>query len=282
MKFHEDTIFKIEGQKYGQELIEIMNIEGKILKVHQTEYGIVDPKMYKPDLVFELEDKIIILEFQSSYVDVNDKRRFRFYSAIIDQVKVKSKKPIEVHVLSTAEPEKTKCYKINPDSRFPIYIHSLKSIDGDNFINKMYTKITHEEYFTEKELLMITLFCFMKSTRDIEEKILDSAELITLIPGLGKEMAQFAKGIVLMLCDKFVEDETLNVKITNLVGGNMDNVERYAERYAEKYAEKYAQEKIDKNNEEIIIKLNEKGFTIKEIIETVNVSKDFVEKTLAN
>ncbi len=282
MKFHEDTIFKIEGQKYGQELIEIMNIEGKILKVHQTEYGIVDPKMYKPDLVFELEDKIIILEFQSSYVDVNDKRRFRFYSAIIDQVKVKSKKPIEVHVLSTAEPEKTKCYKINPDSRFPIYIHSLKSIDGDNFINKMYTKITHEEYFTEKELLMITLFCFMKSTRDIEEKILDSAELITLIPGLGKEMAQFAKGIVLMLCDKFVEDETLNVKITNLVGGNMDNVERYAERYAEKYAEKYAQEKIDKNNEEIIIKLNEKGFTIKEIIETLNVSKDFVEKTLSN
>ena len=96
MRFHEDTIFKIEGQKYGQELIEIINIKGKILKVHQTEYGIVDPKMYKPDLVFELEDKIVILEFQSSYVDVNDKRRFRFYSAIIDQVKVKSKKPIEV------------------------------------------------------------------------------------------------------------------------------------------------------------------------------------------
>ena len=278
MRFHEDTIFKIEGQKYGQELIEIINIKGKILKVHQTEYGIVDPKMYKPDLVFELEDKIVILEFQSSYVDVNDKRRFRFYSAIIDQVKVKSKKPIEVHVLSTAELEKTKYYKINPDSLFPIYIHSLKSIDGDNFISKMYTKITHEENFTEKELLMITLFCFMKSTRDIEETILDSAELITLIPGLGKEMAQFAKGIVLMLCDKFVEDETLNVKITNIVGGNMDNVERYAERYAEKYA----QEKIDKKYEEIIIKLNEKGFTIKEIIETLNVSKDFVEKTLAN
>ena len=278
MRFHEDTIFKIEGQKYGQELIEIINIKGKILKVHQTEYGIVDPKMYKPDLVFELEDKIVILEFQSSYVDVNDKRRFRFYSAIIDQVKVKSKKPIEVHVLSTAELEKTKYYKINPDSLFPIYIHSLKSIDGDNFISKMYTKITHEEHLTEKELLMITLFCFMKSTRDINETILDSAELITLIPGLGKEMAQFAKGIVLMLCDKFVEDETLNVKITNIVGGNMDNVERYAERYAEKYA----QEKIDKNNEEIIIKLNEKGFTIKEIIETLNVSKDFVEKTLAN
>jgi len=277
MKFHEDTIFKIEGQKYGQELIEIINIKGKIMKVHQTEYGIVDPKMYKPDLVFELEDRIIILEFQSSYVDVNDKRRFRFYSAIIDQVKVKSKKPIEVHVLSTVESEKTKCYKINPGSCFPIYIHSLKSIDGDKFINKMNTKITDEEYFTEKELLMITLFCFMKSTQNIEKAILDSAVLITNIPGLDKEMAQFAKGIVLMLCDKFVKEETLNDKITNLIGGNMKNVERYAKRYAKKYA----QDKVNENNEQSIIKLKEKGFTKEEIIETLNVSKEFVEKTLS-
>lgn len=273
MRFHEDTIFKIEGQKYGQELIEIINIKGKILKVHQTEYGIVDPKMYKPDLVFELEDRIIILEFQSSYVDVNDKRRFRFYSAIIDQVKVKSKKPIEVHVLSTVELEKTKCYKINPDSRFPIYIHSLKSIDGDKFINKMNNKIEHEGYFTEKELLMITLFCFMKSIRDIEEAILDSAVLITNIPGLDKEMAQFAKGIVLMLCDKFVKDEALNEKITNLVGGNMKNVERYAEKYAE--------DKVNENNEKFIINLKNNGFSIEEIIKLTKISKDFVEKTLS-
>jgi len=98
MKFHEDVIFKIQGQEYGQELMEIIKIEGKIVEVHQTEYGIVDPKMYKPDMVFELEDKIIILEFQSSYVDMSDKRRFRLYSALFDQIKNKSKKDIEVHV----------------------------------------------------------------------------------------------------------------------------------------------------------------------------------------
>ena len=277
MKFHEDTIFKIEGQKYGQELIEIMNIKGKIVEVHQTEYGIVDPKMYKPDLVFELEEKIIILEFQSSYVDVNDKRRFRFYSAIIDQVKIKSKKPIEVHVLSTVELEKTKWYNINPDSRFPIYIHSLKSIDKDKLINKMTTKIKHDEHFTEKELLMISLFCFMKSEKDIETSILDSAELITNISGLKNDIAQFAKGIVLMLCDKFVKDKKLRKRITNIVGGNMKNVEEYAQDYAQDYAE----DKLNKYTEKIIINLKNKGFTINEIIETLNVSKDFVEKTLA-
>ena len=277
MKFHEDTIFKIEGQKYGQELIEIMNIKGKIVEVHQTEYGIVDPKMYKPDLVFELEEKIIILEFQSSYVDVNDKRRFRFYSAIIDQVKIKSKKPIEVHVLSTVELEKTKWYNINSDSCFPIYIHSLKSIDKDKLINKMTTKIKHDEHFTEKELLMISLFCFMKSEKDIETSILDSAELITNIPGLKNDIAQFAKGIVLMLCDKFVKDKMLKKRIINTLGGNMKIVEEYAQDYAQDYAE----DKLNKYTEKIIINLKNKGFTINEIIETLNVSKDFVEKTLA-
>lgn len=109
MEFHEDIIFKSQGQEYGQELIEIINIKGKIVKVHQTEYGIIDSKMYKPDMVLELEDKIVILEFQSTYVDISDKRRFRLYSALFDQIQNKSQKDIEVHVLSTVEVENIKC-----------------------------------------------------------------------------------------------------------------------------------------------------------------------------
>lgn len=91
MEFHEDVIFKSQGQVYGQELMGIINIEGKIVEVHQTEYGIIDSKMYKPDMVFELEDRIIILEFQSIYVDISDKKRFRLYSALFDHLKNKVK-----------------------------------------------------------------------------------------------------------------------------------------------------------------------------------------------
>ena len=92
MKFQEDVIFKNECQIYAQKLMEIINIKGKLVEVHQIGYSMINPKMYKPDLVFELEDKIVILEFRSSYVDVNDKRRFRFYTALIDYIKIKSKK----------------------------------------------------------------------------------------------------------------------------------------------------------------------------------------------
>jgi len=150
LEFHEDIIFKVNGQRFGQELIKLFKIEGKVINVLQTEYAIVDPKMYKPDLVFELEDRIIILEFQSSYVDVNDKRRFRFYTALIDHVRIKSSKPIEVHVLSTAEGKKTKWYNVSAESVFPIYIHSLKHIDGEKFLNRMNDKIKHNTSFTER------------------------------------------------------------------------------------------------------------------------------------
>ena len=45
--------------------------------------------------------------------------------------------------------------------------------------------------------------------------------------------------------------------------------------------ERYAQDKVDENNEKIIINLKNHGLTIEEILEIVNVSKEFVEKTLS-
>ena len=277
MKFHEDVIFKNEGQIYGQKLMEIINIKGKIIEVHQTEYSVIDPKMYKPDLVFELEDKIVILEFQSTYVNINDKRRFRFYTALIDHVKIKSEKPIEVHVLSTIEAEKTKCYKVNSESRFPIYIHSLKKYDGNEFLNIMNTKIESNKNFSEKELLMISLLCFMKTDEDIEQAILNSALIITNIKDLKEDIGQFAKGVILMLCDKFVTNESMNRTISNLVGGNMKIVEDYAQRVAQQKVD----EKQEEKNKKVIINLNKKGFEAEEIAETVDVSIDFVNKVLA-
>ena len=117
----------------------------------------------------------------------------------------------------------------------------------------------------------------MSADSDVEQLIHDSAIAITNIPGLERDIAQFVKGVVLMLCDKFVEDELLNIEITNLVGGNMKNVEDYAQRVADKKVN----EKLDEKNESFVINLEKKGFTIEEIAETAEVSLDFVKKTLA-
>ncbi len=284
MKFHEDVIFKNDGQQYGQEFIEILNIKGKIIEIHQTEYSILDPKMYKPDLVFELEDKIIILEFQSTYVDINDKKRFRFYTALFDYLKNSTHKNIELHVLSTMEVEKTKCYKINPESRFPIYVHSLKNYDSNKFLNIIKIKIKNKVVLSKKELLLLTLLCFMDSDESINQNILNSAETITDIPNLNVDMEQFAKGVILMLCDKFVDDELLNIKISNLVGGNMKIVEDYAQRVAQeavkKEKEKFESE-LESKDENLVINLSKEGYSVKDIARIADVSISFVNQTLS-
>ena len=76
-----------------------------------------------------------------------------------------------------------------------------------------------------------------------------------------------------MLCDKFVKDKKLRKRITNIVGGNMKNVEEYAQDYAK--------DKVNENNEKIIINLKNHGHTIEEILKITGRSRDFVEKTLA-
>lgn len=113
------------------------------------------------------------------------------------------------------------------------------------------------------------MLCFTNIDKDVEHAIYDSAVTIMSIPDLDEDIGQFVKGVVLMLCDKFVNDELLNTTIANLVGGNMKIIEDYAQR------------RVDKRDEQFIISLKREGYGISDIVRLAKVSEDFVIKTLA-
>jgi hypothetical protein len=133
----------------------------------------------------------------------------------------------------------------------------------------MNTKIESDEEFNEEELLLLSLLCFMDYKNDVEHAILDSAVTITNINDLDEEISQFVTGVVLMLCDKFVKDKSINKTVSNLVGGNMKIVEDYAQR------------KVDESKKRVVINLNNEGYNLTDIARIANVSLDFVERTLA-
>ena len=269
MKFHEDIIFKNHSQRGGQSILRIMHLKGKIVEVHETEFSMVEPKMYKPDFVIEVTDKIYIIEFQSTYVDINDKKRFRFYTALIDHIKNESNKDIEVHVLSTVEKEKTKIYKISAEAVFPIYIHSLKSFDGDKLLKSFNEKINRNEILTDDELMLLSLIPFMDNSENVEQSILKTTYLITNIDDLDYGIAQFIKGIELILADKFVKTESIKTTIINLLGGNM------------KIVEDYAQSKVEEDRKQTVLKMFEKGFSIEDIVNATEFKINFVKKVLS-
>ena len=122
-------------------------------------------------------------------------------------------------VLSTVEKDGVKLYNVSLKARFCIYLHFLKNIDGDKVLNKMNVKIGNNQKLTSKDLLMISLLYFMKSRKSVKINIIESAVTMTNIPDLDEDIGQFVKDVVLMLCDKFVKDESLNRTISNIVGG---------------------------------------------------------------
>ena len=110
---------------------------------------------------------------------------------------------------------------------------------------------------------------FKECDNGIEFSILNSAVAIINVPDLDKDIAQFVKGVVLILCDKFVVDESLNMTISNLVGGNMKIVEDYAQR------------KVDESKRRFVINLDKEGYGIEDIARIADVSLDFVNQTLS-
>ena len=172
----------------------------------------------------------------------------------------------------------------------------------------MNVKIENKKRISKKELLLISLLCFMKSDLKTDQLILNSAITITNIPNFNVEIGQFVKGIILLLCDKFVKDESLNKTISNLVGGNMRIVEEYAQRKVDEAKIEFQKElqakdeeliakdeeliakddeliakkdELKKSKQNFVINLDNEGFSVKDIARIADVSLEFVSETLS-
>ena len=187
---------------------------------------------------------------------------------MIDHLKNESNKDIEVHVLSTVEKEKTKIYKISAEAVFPIYIHSLKSFDGDELLKSFNEKINQNEILTDDELMLLSLIPFMDNSENVEQSILKTTYLITNIDDLDYGIAQFIKGIELILADKFVKTESIKTTIINLLGGNM------------KIVEDYAQSKVEEHMKQTVLNMFEEGIGVEDIVKFTKYKLSFVKEVL--
>lgn len=170
------------------------------------------------------------------------------------------------------EKEKTKYYNISDEAVFPIYIHSLKSFDGDEVIAMASNKITHNQFLSDDDLMLLSLVPFMRNSTDVEQSILRTTYLISNINEFDYEIAQFIKGIELILADKFIQTESIKTTVINLLGGNMKIIEEYAERIAN--------EKVEEDRKQTVINLFNKGLSIEDIAEYTQFKLSFVREVL--
>lgn len=251
----EDQLFKYATKEDGFGLLKLLkesnanikeiDFKSENLTYNPTELIELDPKIYKTDMILELDHLIVLTEFQSTIVKTIDEKRYRLYTALVDYAK-RNNKPLILIVISTAEKTKIKQYKINKDCVFTIPIVSLKDFDGDKIINNIENKIKNNQKITRHEMLNLALAPFMSSKKPLDKQIEKTVKTLDEVRKSMKCGSDFVFGIELLIVEKFIKNERQHKKLTNILRDTMKIIDEWRqEDYENGKKEGKEEEKIN-------------------------------------
>ncbi|MEE9961994.1 hypothetical protein PH349_01085 [Methanobrevibacter smithii] len=278
----EDQLFKYATKEDGIGLLKLLkesnanikeiDFESKNLTYNPTELIELDPKIYKTDMILELDHLIVLTEFQSTIVKTPDEKRYRLYTALVDYAK-RNNKPIILIVISTAEKTKINEYKINKDCVFTIPIVSLKDFDGDKIINNIENKIKNNQKITRHEMLNLALAPFMSSKKPLNKQIEKTVKTLDEVRKSMKCSSDFVFGIELLIVEKFIKNERQHKKLTNILRDTMKIIDECRQ---EDYENGKKEEKI--NTAKNMLKEN---YSIKQIAKITQLNIESIKQIKA-
>lgn len=278
----EDQLFKYATKEDGIGLLKLLkesnanikeiDFESENLTYNPTELVELDPKIYKTDMILELDHLIVLTEFQSTIVKTPDEKRYRLYTALVDYAK-RNNKPIMLIVISTAEKTKIKQYKINKDCVFTIPIVSLKDFDGDKIINNIENKIKNNQKITRHEMLNLALAPFMSSKKPLNKQIKKTVKTLDEVRKSMKCSSDFVFGIELLIVEKFIKNERQHKKLTNILRDTMKIIDEWRQ---EDYENGKKEEKI--NTAKNMLKEN---YSIKQIATITQLNIESIKQIKA-
>ena len=282
----EDQLFKYATKEDGFGLLKLLkesnanikeiDFESEHLTYNPTELVELDPKIYKTDMILELDHLIVLTEFQSTIVKTIDEKRYRLYTALVDYAK-RNNKPLILIVISTAEKTKIKQYKINKDCVFTIPIVSLKDFDGDKIINNIENKIKNNQKITRHEMLNLALAPFMSSKKPLDKQIEKTVKTLDEVRKSMKCSSDFVFGIELLIVEKFIKNERQHKKLTNILRDTMKIIDEWRqEDYENGKKEGKEEEKI--NTAKNMLKEN---YTIKQIATITQLNIESIKQIKA-
>ena len=282
----EDQLFKYATKEDGFGLLKLLkesnanikeiDFESENLTYNPTELVELDPKIYKTDMILELDYLIVLTEFQSTIVKTIDEKRYRLYTALVDYAK-RNNKPLILIVISTAEKTKIKEYKINKDCVFSIPIVSLKDFDGDKIINNIENKIKNNQKITKHEMLNLALAPFMSSKKPLDKQIEKTVKTLDEVRKSMKCSSDFVFGIELLIVEKFIKNERQHKKLTNILRDTMKIIDEWRqEDYENGKQEGKEEEKI--NTAKNMLKEN---YTIKQIAKITQLNIESIKQIKA-
>jgi len=278
-KFQEDMIFKDVGEEDVEVLLEIANKKSKVKKIWTEELRQIDPSTYKPDLIIELDDENLVLEFQSTVADDTFSQRGHSYVAIIDQKKSNNKE-VNLCVISTAEKSKIVSYYVNKLNTFRYEVFGNDLFDGEKIINEIEEKYKLKKIITPKESIYFSLAPIMTKNGDIEENIQRVLKILFTLDELHPSTKSLCYAVLWLLIDKFLGETPLKNLLLDKLGGKMGAVYNYGQRKELKGIKEGMEKGIKKGIKDVVLKLYENGMGIDEISKYAEIDVEEIEKML--
>ena len=273
----EDLLFKDVGEEEIEVLLKRIKIKSKKKKLNPTEIRFIDANVLIADIIIELDEIILIIEFQSTIVDTYDKDRFLAYFSMVN-FKKKTKKQVKLAVISTAEESKKITHIIGDSIKFTFEIHSLMDKDGDTIINNIETKIKNGIKINDEELIDLSLVPVMGSVNSQEQQIEKSVKLILSIDLEENKVKNLVKSIAYLLADKFLEDGDKKTAICDALGGKMSAIYDYGQRQKDKGIKEGIKEGKDATLKKMAKYMIKEGKTNEEIQKETELTLEEIQK----
>lgn len=227
-EFQEDMIFKNVNDNDARILLDIICKKSKTVKIRTKELRLLDPTTFKPDIMLELDNEILIIELQSTKVRKNHHKRFLVYVAITDYNN-ETKKEVELCVFTTAEESKQIIHRINKENEFKYDVISLSDYDSKEIINTIKHKLEHNIQITGKESVLFALTPLIEKTGNVEEYIDEVVNTLINLTGLTASIKALVFGIEWLIVDKFVKNEQQRNILCDLLGERMSLIHEYGQ-----------------------------------------------------
>ena len=286
----EDQLFKYATKEDGIGLLKLLkesntnikeiDFESENLTYNPTELVELDPKIYKTDMILELDHLIVLTEFQSTIVKTPDEKRYRLYTALVDYAK-RNNKPIMLIVISTTEKTKIKEYKINKDCVFTIPIVSLKDFDGDKIINNIENKIKNNQKITRHEMLNLALAPFMSSKKPLDKQIEKTVKTLDEVRKSMKCSSDFVFGIELLIVEKFIKNERQHKKLTNILRDTMKIIDEWRQEDYENGKKEGKEEGKEEEKINTAKNMLKENYTIKQIAKITQLNIESIKQIKA-
>lgn len=244
---HEDAVLKVTAQFFQDEIMPVLNIEGKVVGVLPTEGIHLELKKGFEDFNYLMEDgSIKHFEFQSTNEGKIGLKRFRMYEA---QMSYQHNKPVFTYVLFSGNIQNPMIELTEGMNTYRIHPIIMKSKDADKVISDLQRKVEKGEDITKADLLPLVLSPLMGGQMPQKERVSTAYSITRKATGVDAEVIRKVEAMIYVMADKFldsIEMEQLKeeIKMTRLGKMLYDDGRQVGREEGEKRGEKRGESKV--------------------------------------